>query len=76
VVTRDVPAHAMVAGNPARQRGWVCVCGMALPDTATDTGTGTDTGTAADDGPTCPDCAARYALSGDGLRAVAPRIRD
>jgi UDP-2-acetamido-3-amino-2,3-dideoxy-glucuronate N-acetyltransferase len=27
VVTRDVPAHAMVAGNPAEQKGWVCVCG-------------------------------------------------
>ncbi len=26
VVTRDVPAHAFVAGNPARHRGWVCRC--------------------------------------------------
>jgi acetyltransferase-like isoleucine patch superfamily enzyme len=24
VVTRDVPAHAFVVGNPARQKGWVC----------------------------------------------------
>lgn len=30
VVTRDVPAHAMVLGNPARQRGWVCACGERL----------------------------------------------
>jgi UDP-2-acetamido-3-amino-2,3-dideoxy-glucuronate N-acetyltransferase len=30
VVTRDVPAHAFVAGNPARQRGWVCACGERL----------------------------------------------
>jgi acetyltransferase-like isoleucine patch superfamily enzyme len=27
VVTRDVPPHALVFGNPARQRGTVCVCG-------------------------------------------------
>jgi UDP-2-acetamido-3-amino-2,3-dideoxy-glucuronate N-acetyltransferase len=30
VVTRDVPAHALVVGNPARQRGWVCRCGHTL----------------------------------------------
>lgn len=30
VVTRDVPAHAFVAGNPARHKGWVCSCGTRL----------------------------------------------
>ena len=30
VVTRDVPAHAFVAGNPARRKGWVCGCGERL----------------------------------------------
>jgi acetyltransferase-like isoleucine patch superfamily enzyme len=30
VVTRDVPAHALVAGNPARRMGWVCACGTRL----------------------------------------------
>jgi len=27
VVTKDVPAHAVVVGNPARASGWVCCCG-------------------------------------------------
>ena len=27
VVTSAVPAHALVVGNPARVRGWVCQCG-------------------------------------------------
>jgi len=30
VVTRDVPAHALVYGNPARIRGFVCSCGAKL----------------------------------------------
>lgn len=27
VVTRDVPAYALVVGSPARRIGWVCACG-------------------------------------------------
>ena len=30
VVTKDVPSQALVAGNPARQIGWVCKCGFKL----------------------------------------------
>jgi UDP-2-acetamido-3-amino-2,3-dideoxy-glucuronate N-acetyltransferase len=30
VVTRDVPDYAIVYGNPARLRGWVCWCGEGL----------------------------------------------
>lgn len=33
VVTKDVLPHAIVAGNPARPRGWACVCAHPLPDT-------------------------------------------
>jgi acetyltransferase-like isoleucine patch superfamily enzyme len=32
VVTGDVPGHAVVVGNPARQTGWACRCGRVLPD--------------------------------------------
>jgi len=30
VVTRDVPDHALMHGNPARFQGWVCRCGTRL----------------------------------------------
>nr|WP_269458170.1 acyltransferase [Microlunatus soli] len=32
VITRDVAAHAFVVGSPARQVGWVCICGARLAD--------------------------------------------
>jgi len=32
VVIRDVPAHALVVGNPARQLGFMCQCGERLPE--------------------------------------------
>ena len=35
VVTRDVPDHALVVGNPARRLGWVCACGARLDDAVT-----------------------------------------
>jgi UDP-2-acetamido-3-amino-2,3-dideoxy-glucuronate N-acetyltransferase len=31
-VHRDVPDHGLVAGNPARQVGWVCQCGHRLDE--------------------------------------------
>src|SRR5450759_4268802 len=30
VVTKDVPDHALAVGNPAKQIGWMCVCGTSL----------------------------------------------
>jgi len=30
VVTKDVPDHALMAGNPARRMGWMCRCGVKL----------------------------------------------
>ena len=34
VVTHDVPAHALVVGNPARRIGWICVCGAERMESA------------------------------------------
>lgn len=31
VVTGDVPDYALVYGNPARLKGWACVCGETRP---------------------------------------------
>jgi UDP-2-acetamido-3-amino-2,3-dideoxy-glucuronate N-acetyltransferase len=38
VVTADVPPHALVTGNPARVRDWVCVCGRPLGGDDADAG--------------------------------------
>lgn len=35
VITKDIPPHAFVVGNPARQIGWVCRCGERLDDELT-----------------------------------------
>lgn len=35
VVTKDVPAHALMVGNPAHQIGWVCKCGFKLDENGT-----------------------------------------
>ena len=34
VVTKDVPDHALVVGNPARIIGWVCYCARKIADKA------------------------------------------
>ena len=30
VIAKDVPDYALMVGNPAKQIGWVCVCGKKL----------------------------------------------
>ncbi len=64
VVTRDVPDHALVAGNPARRMGWVCACGQRLRDAGGVVVGGIHAGHA-----TCAACGARYTIEGD--RCVA-----
>jgi UDP-2-acetamido-3-amino-2,3-dideoxy-glucuronate N-acetyltransferase len=57
VVTRDVPAFALMTGVPATQAGWMCACGEKLPS-----------GTPA---PACVACGATYAESAGELRQTA-----
>ena len=69
VVTRDVPAYAMVVGVPARLVGWVCQCGEKLPLLAR-----VPEGARVE----CASCGARYAGGGRGdrsdLRALTPVV--
>lgn len=57
VVTRDVPPYALVHGNPARFRGWMCRCGVRLPF-APD---------GADEIVACAGCGCCYQKHGQGL---------
>ena len=60
VVTRDVPDHALVAGNPARRIGWVCSCGHRLVDPRGRPVSGQESGSVA-----CGSCGSRYEIGGD-----------
>ncbi len=33
LVNKNVPKHALMVGNPARQIGWMCACGERLDET-------------------------------------------
>ena len=63
VVTQDVPAYALVTGNPARQTGWVSACGHRLEFD--------ETGVAV-----CPESGERYLLKDGGVAAILPSHRD
>ena len=52
-VTKDVPAFALVYGNPARINGWVCECGEQL--------------NFIDDAASCCECGTRYSKKGDAV---------
>lgn len=51
VVTSDIPAYGLVVGVPGRRIGWVCRCGVRLPDPLGETA--------------CPACAARYRVDSE-----------
>lgn len=58
VVTRDVPDHALVVGNPARRLGWVCACGRRLPEPGEDMAAAPHARTA-----TCRTCGSVYDIA-------------
>jgi UDP-2-acetamido-3-amino-2,3-dideoxy-glucuronate N-acetyltransferase len=60
VVTRDVPDYALVYGNPARVRGWICQCGVQLNFVPTSDGEAAQ----------CAACGAAYSKKGQVVRPV------
>ncbi len=60
VVTRNVPDHALVAGNPARRIGWVCACGARLRDAKGEPAPARPDRYADDPVLHCPSCGRRY----------------
>jgi UDP-2-acetamido-3-amino-2,3-dideoxy-glucuronate N-acetyltransferase len=57
VVTRDVPAYALMAGVPAKRIGWACQCGATIEF--------------ADEQACCNACGRRYAKRGEAVELAA-----
>lgn len=53
VITHDVQDYALMYGNPARLRGWMCQCGIKLEFQ--------------NDSATCSACGSKYKKQGDGI---------
>ena len=56
VVTKDVPDHALVVGNPGRVTGWMCLCGVKLRVTGKKAA--------------CPTCGQQYRAERSGMTVV------
>ena len=56
MVRKDVPAHALMAGVPATQKGWMCSCGIRLDAVKSKL--------------TCGTCGEAYRLTEEGLVAI------
>jgi UDP-2-acetamido-3-amino-2,3-dideoxy-glucuronate N-acetyltransferase len=57
VVTKDVPDYAVMMGVPATRNGWMCYCGIRLPDLS-------------ESDVRCSDCGRRYRVEADTCREV------
>jgi UDP-2-acetamido-3-amino-2,3-dideoxy-glucuronate N-acetyltransferase len=57
VVTKDVPDYALVYGNPARIRGWICQCGTQLQNNGNTL--------------VCPQCGDQYLLHGITVETIS-----
>lgn len=55
VVTKNVSGHALMAGVPAKQIGWVCKCGNKIDEK---------------ESYTCVECGRKYEYRCDGLREI------
>ncbi len=72
VVTRDVPDHALVVGNPARRLGWVCACGQRLLDGVHPAGPDPEPGAPL----ACPGCGSSFSIDPDsGALVGSPSTR-
>jgi UDP-2-acetamido-3-amino-2,3-dideoxy-glucuronate N-acetyltransferase len=62
VVTKDVPAYALVLGVPGRVAGWICRCGVRLPN---------------EPAPVCVSCGQKYAQTrgAGGAQVLTPEAR-
>jgi UDP-2-acetamido-3-amino-2,3-dideoxy-glucuronate N-acetyltransferase len=60
VVTKDIPDHAFVVGNPARVTGWICACGIKM--------------TLKRKKGICLTCGGKYEKTTTGLKPVPPSI--
>lgn len=60
VVTREVPERGIVAGNPARLRGFACDCGHALARTK-----------ASPENYACPSCGRTFQISAQSIEALS-----
>ncbi|NIA12360.1 MAG: hypothetical protein GWP10_22255, partial [Nitrospiraceae bacterium] len=65
VVTKDVPDFALVYGNPARLKGWVCECGKRLVQRSEVRGQRSDFGSME-----CPACGLKYQKNGPQISQI------
>ncbi|OGV45275.1 MAG: hypothetical protein A2017_08710 [Lentisphaerae bacterium GWF2_44_16] len=56
VITRDIPAYALVYGAPAKIKGWVCKCGVKL-NISNNEGA-------------CPECALKYKITDNSCSPI------